>query len=130
MPGYVAPPSAPPPNIPPPSVPQVPEQAGGAVYRTKRAGVAVLIGAVAAVSELLILAKVLVAAFGSKGTPGTTLAALLALCGVPLVAIGLYALATGAASAATTPGRAWSRVPLAYLPVGLVLLVAAGLAIH
>ena len=79
VPGYVAPPSAPPPNIPPPSVPQVPEQAGGAVYRTKRAGVAVLIGAVAAVSELLILAKVLVAAFGSKGTPGTTLAALLAL---------------------------------------------------
>jgi hypothetical protein len=117
MPGYVA----------PPNVPPVAEQTGGAVYRTRRAGVAALIGVAAAVSELLILVQVLAAAFGSKGTPGTTLAA---LCGVPLAAIGLYALATGAASAAPTSGRAWSRVPLAYLPVGLVLLVAAGLAVR
>jgi hypothetical protein len=43
--------------------------------------------------------------------------------------LGLYGLATGAATAAgPQSGRAWLRTPLAYLPVGLILIIAAGLA--
>jgi hypothetical protein len=46
-----------------------------------------------------------------------------------MVIIGLNGLATGAATASgPQTGRAWLRTPLAYLPVGLILIIAAGLA--
>jgi hypothetical protein len=51
------------------------------------------------------------------------------MTGTPIVAMGFYGLMTGAAAAGPTPGRAWLRTPLAYLPIGLALLVAAGLAV-
>jgi hypothetical protein len=57
------------------------------------------------------------------------LGGIFAMCGTPLVTMGLYGLMTGAATAGGPhPGRAWLRTPLAYLPVGLALLIAAGLA--
>jgi hypothetical protein len=57
------------------------------------------------------------------------LGGLFAMTGTPIVAMGFYGLMTGAAAAGPTPGRAWLRTPLAYLPIGLALLVAAGLAV-
>ncbi|HKT05604.1 MAG TPA: hypothetical protein VJT31_39315 [Rugosimonospora sp.] len=104
-------------------------EAGGSVYRTRRAGVAALLAGGAIFAELLLVRVLLVAEFGAKGTPGGVLAGLFALAGVPLVALGLHGLTSGAAAAGPTPARQWLRVPLAYLPVGLILLVAAAIAI-
>jgi hypothetical protein len=102
--------------------------AGGAVYRSGRLRVAAVLAAAAVVAELILLRVLLVAEFGAHGTAGDALAGLFGLAGVPLTTMGLYALATGAASAGQPPGRLWLRVPLAYLPIGLLLLLTAGIA--
>jgi hypothetical protein len=47
---------------------------------------------------------------------------------LPLFAYGLYAALSGAAGAPGLGARVWARTPLAYLPVALVLFVAAALA--
>ena len=105
------------------------ENVGGAIYRTRRVGVAALLGAVAVLAELLLVRVLLTGEFAHTVQPNGVLAGIFAMCGVPLVTIGLYGLMTGAATAGgPTPGRAWLRTPLAYLPMGLALLVAAGLA--
>jgi hypothetical protein len=105
------------------------DPAAGAVYTPKKAGVGLILFIVAGVCELLLVRVLLTGEFGSKVAPGAVLSGLFAMTGVPLAALGLYALMTGAAAAAgPNPGRAWLRTPLAYLPVGLVLIVAAALA--
>ena len=98
------------------------------VYRARKAGVLGAIGAVAVVAELLLLRVLLAGEFGHVVSPGGVLAGVFAMTGIPLVAMGLYGLMTGAAAAGPTPERAWLRTPLALLPIGLTLLVAAGLA--
>jgi hypothetical protein len=101
----------------------------GAIYRTRRVGVAALLAIVALIAELMVLRVLLSGEFAHTVQPNAVLAGIFAMCGTPLVTMGLYGLMTGAATAGgPTPGRAWLRTPLAYLPVGLVLLVAAGLA--
>jgi len=106
---------------------------GGApkeAYRARRSGIAGLLGTVAVVVEVLVLVKVLIDSVTAHPTnTGGVLAGVFALCGVPMIALGLYGLATGAAIAGgPNVGRAWLRTPLAYLPIGLILIVAAGLA--
>ena len=106
---------------------------GGApkeAYRARRSGIAGLLGVVAVVVEVLVLIKVLSVSITAHPTNvGGVLAGLFALCGVPMIAFGLYGLATGAAIAGgPNVGRAWLRTPLAYLPIGLILIIAAGLA--
>ena len=99
-------------------------------YRARRAGTAWLLGAVAVVVEVLLLIKVLIDSVTAHPTnTGGVFAGVFAMCGVPMVALGLYGLATGAATAGgPNGGRAWLRTPLAYLPIGLILIIAAGLA--
>jgi hypothetical protein len=99
-------------------------------YRARRSGIAGLLGAVALIIEVLVLVKVLVDAITAHPTnTGGVLAGVFAMCGVPMIALGLYGLATGAAIAGgPNVGRAWLRTPLAYLPIGLILIIAAGLA--
>jgi len=99
------------------------------VYKTRRAGVLGLIAAPAVLAELLVLRVLLAGEFGHTVVPGAVLGGLFAMTGIPLVALGLYALVTGpAVTVGPEAVRAWLRTPLAYLPVGLLLLVAAGLA--
>jgi hypothetical protein len=83
----------------------------------------------AVVAELLLVPVLVAGEFAHPVIAGAVLGALFAMVGIPLTAVGLYALVTGP-SAASGPNAvgAWLRTPLAYLPVGLVLLVAAGLA--
>ena len=101
----------------------------GAIYRTRRVGVAAVLAVVALVAELMLVRVLVTGEFGHTVLPNAVLAGIFAMCGTPLVTMGLYGLMTGAATAGgPTPGRAWLRTPLAYLPVGLVLLIAAGLA--
>jgi hypothetical protein len=107
------------------------EPGGGAIYRPRRAGAAALLVTVAIVAELLLVRIPFTGEFGHPAQPGAILAGIFAMTGVPLVTMGLYGLMTGAAAAAgPAPARAWLRTPLAYLPVGLGLIIAAALAIR
>ena len=100
-----------------------------AVYLSRRPGLATLLGAAAVIVELFLARVLITAEFAHIVITNGVLASVFAMAGVPLVAIGLYALAIGAASVSgSNPGRAWLRTPLAYLPVGLILIFAAALA--
>jgi hypothetical protein len=115
---------------PVPAMPTVAtETVGGAIYRTRRLGVAAVLTIVALVAEVMILRVLLTGEFAKVVEPNAVLGGIFAMCGTPLVTMGLYGLMTGAVTAGGPyPGRAWLRAPLAYLPVGLALLIAAGLA--
>jgi hypothetical protein len=93
---------------------------------TRRPIGALIIGGVAAL--LLVPVVILLVHVTFVDTPsvrGIVPAVLLAL-GLPLTGVGLYTLASGNGPV----GRdGWLRPPIAYLPVGLLLLLAAGLAV-
>jgi len=114
-----------------PAVGRRPERSpSDSVYRARRPAAIALIAGVAIVVGLLLVRALAVSAFGKVFQPGGVLGSSLALSALPLVAVGLYGLVTGAAHHAEQVGfRVWARPPLAYLWVGLALLVAAGLAI-
>jgi hypothetical protein len=151
-----SPPSAPlpPPPVPPLSMPPLaePEGPGGVprgphhseratvrrpggpgshsnLYYARRAGLVSVLTAVAVVAELLVVRVLVTGEFGHTVVPGSVLGAMCAMAGIPLVTVGLYGVMTGAPAAAAHPSSAWLRAPLAYLPVGLVLLIAASLAV-
>ncbi|MEV4511352.1 hypothetical protein AB0K00_20545 [Dactylosporangium sp. NPDC049525] len=110
--------------VPPPSAAAEP---GGAVYRSKRPGLAVALVVLTIVFELPVLRLFLTAVTADKIEAAGTLASIFMILGLPMFALGLYGLIGGAAAAA--PGvRAWARTPLAYLPIAVVLFVAAALS--
>jgi len=98
------------------------------LYFARRAGLVGVLTAVAVLAELLLVRVLVTAEFGHTVATGPLLAAMFAMTGVPLVTAGLHGLMTGAAATAPDRWSVWLRTPLAYLPVGLVLLLAAGLA--
>ncbi|MEV8512966.1 hypothetical protein [Dactylosporangium sp. NPDC051484] len=100
---------------------------GGAVYRSKRPGLAIVLVVFTILFEVPILRLFLTAMTAKEVQAGATLAGIFMLPALPMFALGLYGLIGGEAAAA--PGaRAWLRTPLVYLPVALLLFVAAGLA--
>lgn len=102
---------------------------GTAVYTSRRPGLGMLIGIVAVVAEVILLVVLAHGLFKHGLDVPAILSGLFGLAGPPLTAIGLYALVCGAAGTDPVhPGRVWLRTPLAYLPVGLALLLAAGAA--
>jgi hypothetical protein len=124
------PPAPMPPFDRPMERPRRPELRTNNVYRARRPGVAVLLMLPAFGAGLLLVRALAIAAFGRPFSTAGVIASCAALAAIPLVAIGLYGLMTGAAFAADQLGfRTWARPPLAYLLVGLALLVVAGLAI-
>jgi hypothetical protein len=76
---------------------------------------------------LMIPAIMLLVEVSFNGDPvaGGIVPAVLLTLGLPLSGAGLYALAAGG----PTGREAWLRTPFVYLPVGLVVLLAAGLAV-
>jgi hypothetical protein len=69
------------------------------------------------------------ATFADPADPSGVVAAVCLMVALPLLAIGLYAVATGAVRAAgPNSAQAWLRPPVAYLSVALILFLAAGLA--
>jgi hypothetical protein len=97
------------------------------LYRSTKPAFAVLYGLLAAIGEILMLRPFLAGVF--KLTVGTALAPLLAIIAFPFLAVGLYGLSTGAATAVQFQGpRVWLRTPLVYIPIALLLLIAAGAA--
>lgn len=97
------------------------------IYRSKRPALLVAFWALAGLGELLMLRPLLAGMF--KTEAGLALAPLLAMTAFPFLALGLYALTTGAATAVQFQGpRVWLRTPLAYLLVGAALMLAAATA--
>jgi hypothetical protein len=96
-----------------------------AVYRTRRPVSAVLVALGIAALMVPVIMLLVAATFDDDPLAGGVVPAVLLTLGLPLTGLGLYALAGGG-----PVGReAWLRPPVAYLPVGLVLLMAAGLAV-
>lgn len=113
----------------PSAVPGSPGPAGDGVYRSRRPGAAFLFGGPAALLELPALLLLFDAASADPTSTGGVVAASCVILALPLLAVGLYAVATGAVRAAGPNSvQAWLRPPVAYLSVALVLFVAAGLA--
>jgi hypothetical protein len=78
--------------------------------------------------ELPLLRGLLASTIGDHFSVGGIIASVLAMIGLPILALGFYAASCGPA---TTPGqeiRAWARAPLAYVPIALALLLAAAVA--
>ena len=97
-----------------------------AVYGGRRP-VSAIVFAVVTVVLLIPAALLLIqAAFVDDPTARGVVPAVLLMLGLPLTGFGLYSLAGAGRVSARD---AWLRPPLAYLPIGLVLLVAAGLGV-
>jgi len=83
------------------------------------------------VVEMLLLFVLGHGLIGDKFSAGEVLGAIFAMSGTPLTAVGFYAVVTGApAATGAHPMQSWFRAPTAYLPVGLVLLVATAIAVR
>jgi hypothetical protein len=96
-----------------------------AVYRTRRPLSAVLVGVATLVLMVPVVMLLVRATFDDDPLASGIVPAVLLALGLPLTGLGLYALARGG-----PVGRdAWLRPPVAYLLIGLVLMVAAGLAV-
>jgi hypothetical protein len=99
--------------------------AGEAVYRSRRPFSALLIAIVTVLLLVPVVMLLIQVTFGEDPTVRGVVPAVLLAVGLPLTGVGLYALAAGGPA-----GRdAWLRPPLAYLPVGVLLLLAAGLSV-
>ncbi|WP_212833088.1 hypothetical protein [Catellatospora sp. TT07R-123] len=97
------------------------------VYRSKRPALAAAFGIFAGLGELMMLRPLLAGLFALEA--GKALAPLLAMVAFPFLALGLYAVTTGAATAVQFQGpRVWLRTPLVYLVIGAALMMAAASA--
>jgi hypothetical protein len=95
------------------------------VYRTGRTKSSFVVAIGMVVLMVPVVRLLLQATFTGDPTARTTVPAVLLTLGFALTGIGLFALAGNRPS-----GReAWLRPPIAYLPAGLLLLLAAGLAV-
>ncbi|WP_157240702.1 hypothetical protein [Catenuloplanes japonicus] len=95
------------------------------VYTTRRPILAVPIGLVVLLMEFPALRLLLDGFTGGVAAAGNLVSGLALALSLPLTGFGLYALFTTGRAA---DHRTWWRPPLAHLPLGLVLLVAAAVA--
>jgi hypothetical protein len=95
------------------------------VYRTGRTKSSFVVAIGMVVLMVPVVRLLLEATFTGDPTARTIVPAVLLTLGFALTGIGLFALGGN-----RPPGReAWLRPPVAYLPAGLILLLAAGLAV-
>jgi hypothetical protein len=108
---------------------------GDGVYRTRRPLLMVLLAVAVTVLEVPAIRLLTWGAFGEQVSAPGVIGGTLLVIGLPLFALGVHALVTGAAHAPSPPGPSgpsgpagWLRPPLMYLLLGAALLVAAALA--
>jgi hypothetical protein len=122
-PGETAPHNAPTTLVPPVAAP---ERSREAVYRTRRPVSAVIMAIVTVLLMMPVLRLLFAATFAGDPVARSIVPAVLLTLGLPLTGSGLFALAGG--------GRpqnrdTWLRPPVVYLPTGLLLVLAAALAV-
>jgi hypothetical protein len=116
--------------IPPVAVPQPAARADSTgreadgSYRIRRPISSVVLGAVVVALLIPVLRLLADVTFAADPAARGIVPAVLLTLGLTLTAFGLFAAGGGAITR-----DAWLRAPLAYLPVGLIMLVAAGLAV-
>jgi hypothetical protein len=98
---------------------------GERVYTTRRPILAVPIGLVVVLLEFPALRLLLDGFTGGVAAAGNLVSGLALALSLPLTGFGLYALFTTGRAA---DHRTWWRPPLAHLPLGLILLIAASIA--
>jgi hypothetical protein len=95
------------------------------VYQSRRPVSSLLVAIVMVVLLIPVVRLLIEATFtGDPNARGIVPAVLLAL-GFALTGVGLFAIGRGG----TISRETWLRPPVAYLPAGLILLLAAGLAV-
>jgi hypothetical protein len=107
-----------------PPVLRQPDRQPETVYHTRRPVSSVLVAIVMVVLMIPVIRLLLDATFGDPTSRAIVPAVLLAL-GFTLTGIGLFTIARGG----PLSRESWLRPPVAYLPAGLILLLAAGLAV-
>jgi hypothetical protein len=108
-----------------PPVADRPRFPGETVYRTRRPVSAIIIAIVTVLLLVPVVMLLVQVTFVDDPAVRGIIPAVLLTLGLPLTGTGLYALAAGGPA-----GReVWLRPPVAYLPVGLILLLAAGISV-
>jgi hypothetical protein len=99
---------------------------GDGVYRGRRPAMAALLSVLTVLFEVPAV-RIFASGFRHISASATISGTFLVIA-LPMFALGLYALGGGAAVAPGQGVRAWLRTPLAYLPLALLLFLAAALA--